>query len=106
MAGGGQWDGVRVYRRNSRNTLVIRGLICNFRCKNNPVQAECSNKAMLVDSHTQNSKHENVAEMQGFIRYVKTFEFVGARSNQATEIGGSHYQHGMQFAAVPSTHLY
>ena len=26
--------------------------------------------------------------------------------SQATEIGGSHYQHGMQFGAVASTQLY
>ena len=29
-------------------------------CKNNLVKAECSNKAMFVDSHTQNSKNERI----------------------------------------------
>ena len=67
------------------NTLLISGLISDLECKHNPVKAECSNKAMFIDSHTQKSKNERIfSEMQDFIHYVKTFdggEFIGAWSN-------------------------
>ena len=40
--------------------FLIKGLIGYLRCKENPIKAECSNKAMFVDSHTQNSKNERI----------------------------------------------
>ena len=65
-----QWVGVGVVEEG--NTSLIRGLVGDLRCKNNPVKAECSNKTMFIDSHTQNSKMRGFfAQMQGFICYVK-----------------------------------
>ena len=86
-AGGGQWDGISVYRRNLLYISLIRGLICDLVCKNNPAKAECSNKMMFVDSHTQSSKNERfLVKMPGFTHYMTAGEFVGARSNCVGDI--------------------
>ena len=51
---------------NLLNTSIIRGLISHLKCENNTVKLnvrtrQCSNKAMFIDSHTQNSKNERIS---------------------------------------------
>ena len=46
-------------------------------CKNTPVKAECSNKAMFVDSHTETSKNERIFFRDArFMKKFKAGEFV------------------------------
>ena len=57
--------------------------------KTHPDKACCLNKAMFVDSNTQNGIRGFLAEMQAFIHYVKALivgEFIGPRLETITRV--------------------